>query len=176
MDRFCTMLCVSMWFLLAGHAAAQTAAPPRINTLELKKVTPGVLIAPSADPSAARLAPGVAVPLDAEAQVQADIKRQQKFNADISSSLAKVGANLSRLSFTPVTGHSCIDPDTTWNARSGESFTCVGRTTCIGRMSRWSKSRTNPCEPGVVIDSCVISDECKAGSLCNVGAKTCVPR
>lgn len=165
MDRFRKMMFVVAGVLLAGHALAQTAPPPRINTLQLKKVTPAVLVAP-----------GVLVPIDAETQVQAEIKRQQKYNSDISSSLAKVGANFSRLTFTPVTGNACVDPDTTWNARSGESFTCAGRTTCIGRMSRWSKNRSNPCEPGVVIDSCVISDECKAGTLCDVGAKTCVPR
>jgi hypothetical protein len=169
MDRFFKLLLVSAGVLWAGHAAAQTPAVPRINNLQLKTAP---LVAPAANP--VRLAPGVVVPLDAEAQVQAEIKRQQKKRDDISAALAKVGANFSKLTFTPATGNSCVDPDTTWNPRSGESFACIGMTTCIGRMSRWSKNRFNPCEPGVVIDSCVISDECKSGSLCDVGAKTCV--
>lgn len=172
MDRFSKLLFVSVCMLFAGHAAAQTPPVNQINTLQLKRVAPVV------NPAAvSRVTPAViALPVDAEAQVQAEMKREQKKRDDISSTLARVGASFSRLTFTPVTGNSCVDPDTTWNARSGVSFSCAGMTTCTGRASRWSKNRTNPCEPGVVIDSCVHSDECKAGSLCDTGAQKCVRR
>lgn len=165
MNRCTRLLSVSLWMLWAGSAAAQPAPTPRIDMLQLKKAP---------NPAAARLAPGVVVPVDAEALVQAEIKREQKKRDEINAALAKVGANYSKLTYTPATGNSCVDPDTTWNPRSGESFSCSGMTTCIGRMSRWSKNRTNPCEPGVVIDSCVISDECKGGSTCDTAAKKCV--
>jgi hypothetical protein len=171
MDRFAKLLFVSLSMLFAGSALAQATQATRINTIPLKNPAPAV------NPAAiSRIAPAViALPADAEAQVQAEIKRQQKKRDDISSTLAKVGANSSKLSYA-LAANSCIDPDTTWNARSGESFSCVGRTTCNGRMSRWSKSRTNPCEPGATIDSCIHSDECKTGSLCDTGAQKCVPR
>lgn len=153
---------------------AQQVQVAPLNNIQLKKVAPPVVkMAPNADAaSVIRLAPGVV--LDPEAQVQAEIKRQVKIRDSLNSTLAKVGSNYSKLTFTPVTGNSCIDPDTTWNARSGESFACTGLTTCNARMARWSKSRTNPCEAGVTIDSCVISDECKSGSVCDVGAKRCI--
>ena len=168
MHRFSNMVLVSIGMLIAAHAAAQVPPPARINNIQLKKAAP-------VNPAAIlRVAPGVALPADPEAQVQADIKRLEKKRDDISSALAKVGANYSKLTYTPATGNSCVDPDTTWNPRSGESFSCIGMTTCIGRMSRWSKSRSNPCEPGVTIDSCVITDECKTGSVCDTGAKKCV--
>ena len=176
MNRFTRLFLVWLCVLWANGAAAQPTPTPRIDMLQLKKST-----APNPNPpstvnpaAASRLAPGVTVPLDQEALVQAEIKREQKKRDEISAALAKVGANFSKLTYTPLTGNACIDPDTTWNARSGESFSCSGMTTCIGRMSRWSKSRTNPCEPGVTIDSCVISDECKGGSTCDTAAKRCV--
>jgi hypothetical protein len=175
MDRFCKVLFVSACVLFGGNAVAQATPAARINTIQLKNAAPAAQVAPSSNSAAiSRVAPGIAIPVDAEAQVQAEIKRQQKKRDDISNALARVGANFSKLTYTPATGNSCIDPDTTWNPRSGESFSCVGMTTCIGRMSRWSKNRSNPCEPGVTIDSCVISDECKAGSVCDTGAKKCV--
>jgi hypothetical protein len=172
MDRIFKLLFVSLWVLFAGSAAAQTPVP-RITPLEIKKPLPAGMIAPIATPSRAVPA-GVTLAVDEEALVQAEIKRQVKKRDDISSALAKVGAAYSKLTYTPVTGNSCIDPDTTWNARSGESFTCSGMTTCNGRSSRWSKNRFNPCEPGVTIDSCVVSTECKGGSVCDVPAQKCV--
>ena len=176
MNRFTRLFLVSLCVLWANGAAAQPTPTPRIDMLQLKKSTaPNPNLPSTVNPAAvSRLAPGVTVPVDQEALVQAEIKREQKKRDEISAALAKVGANFSKLTYTPVTGNACIDPDTTWNARSGESFSCSGMTTCIGRMSRWSKSRTNPCEPGVTIDSCVISDECKGGSTCDTAAKRCV--
>lgn len=173
MYRFSRLLFASLWLLMAGNAPAQETATAPIKVLQLKKM-PATTAQPLATPAAVpRLAPGV-LAMDPEAQVQAEIKREQKKRDQINAALAKVGANYSKLTFTPATGNSCIDPDTTWNPRSGESFTCTGMTTCVGRMSRWSKSRTNPCEPGVTIDSCVTSDECKMGSTCDTGKKQCV--
>lgn len=165
MGRFFNTLLVSAGMLIAADAAPQAVPVARINAIQLKNAAPVV------NPA---VVTRIAIPLDTEALVQAEIKRQQKKRDDISAALAKVGASYSRLTYTPATGNSCIDPDTTWNPRSGESFSCVGMTTCIGRMSRWSKNRFNPCEAGVVIDSCVTSDECKGGSVCDTGAKKCV--
>jgi hypothetical protein len=165
MTNFSRLFLLSVWLFMAGNAAAQQTQGAPLKGLQINKINPAV-----APP---RLAPGVLV-MDPEAQVQAEIKREQKKRDQINAALAKVGANYSKLTYTPVTGNSCVDPDTTWNARSGETFTCSGMTTCIGRSSRWSKNRTNPCEPGVTIDSCVISDECKSGSTCDTGRKMCV--
>ncbi len=166
---------------LAGNAVAQMAPITPINPIPLKKVAP-TATAPVHPTTGLRTAPSAIKPgsvavtpqLDAEALVQAEIKRLQKKRDDISKALAKVGANYSKITYTPVTGNSCIDPDTTWKSRSGVSFSCVGMTTCNGRASRWSNSRTNPCEPGVTIDSCVVSDECKGGSTCDPSIKKCI--
>ncbi len=173
MEKICKLLVISACMLFAGHAVSQPAPTPRIAPLQLKTAPPAIN---TVNPAViTRIAPGAAtLAVDPEGQVQAEIKRQVKKRDAISVALAQVNSNFSKLTFTPVTGNSCVDPDTTWNARSGESFTCSGLTTCIGRMSRWSKSRTNPCEPGVSIDSCVITDECKTGSVCDTGAKKCV--
>jgi hypothetical protein len=174
MFRILRLLMVPAWMLVAGHAAAQPAPPAPVKPMQLKNITP-LKVVPMANPAAApRLAPGVTLPVDEEAQVQAEMKRQQKMRDQISATLAKVGSNFSKLTYTPVGSNSCIDPDTTWNVRSGETYTCVGQTTCTARMARWSKSRTNPCEAGVTIDSCVITDECKTGSVCDVGKRTCI--
>jgi hypothetical protein len=170
MYRLSIVLLASLCMLFAGYSAAQTAPAVRIQPLQIRK-------APAVNPAAIRITPLVIAPIaDPEAQVQAEMKREQDKRDDISTALAKVSANYSKLTFTPAIGNSCVDPDTTWNPRSGESFVCVGRTTCIGRSSRWSKNRINPCEPGVTIDKCVHSNECKADSLCDVGRQTCVPR
>jgi hypothetical protein len=162
MNQLFRVLFVSIGLLLAGQATAQMAP------IQLKK--PPVV----ANPAVLQAPLKLVLPADPEALVQSEIKRLQKKRDDISAALAKVGANYSKLTYTPATGNSCVDPDTTFNPRSGESFACVGMTTCIGRMSRWSKNRFNPCEPGVTIDSCVTSDECKGGSVCDTGAQRCV--
>lgn len=165
----------AMCALLTGSAMAQPAQIAPVNPMQLKKVTPGVSVTPLVVPNnVSRIAPGVTLPVDPEAQVQAEIKRLQKQRDAINRALAQVGSNFSKLTYTPVTGNSCIDPDTTWNARSGESYVCTGMTSCTARMARWSRSRTNPCEAGVTINSCVISDECKSGSVCDTGAKRCI--
>lgn len=166
---------VAMSVLAAAHAAAQPVPAQPVKPLQLKNMAPILKVAPVQNPATvSRVNPGVTLPVDEEAQVQAEIKRLQKKRDDISAALAKVSSNFSKLTYTPVGSNSCIDPDTTWNIRSGESFTCVGLTTCNARMSRWSKSRTNPCEAGVTIDSCVISTECKSGSVCDTGAQKCI--
>lgn len=178
MDRFSRMLLVTLGMLFAGHVAAQTTPPPRINTLQLKPMPAPVKLAPGVNPAAvSRLAPGVPLPVDPEAQVQAELKRLKKQRDDVNSSLAKVGANYTNLANTAgPSAHACLDESTTWNKRTGETYACAGATTCTARWSRWATGRSNFCEPGVIINSCLNSDECKAGSLCDTGKKTCVPR
>src|SRR3954462_5076819 len=106
MNRCTRLFLVSLWMSWAGSAAAQPAPTPRIDMLQLKKGT-----VPAPNPAAVRLAPGVVVPVDAEALVQAEIKREQKKRDEINAALAKVGANYSKLTYTPATGNSCVDPD-----------------------------------------------------------------
>lgn len=117
---------------------------------------------------------GSAPPQDTEALVQAEIKRLQQDRDRITKTMANVGENYSKITYTPDIGNSCNGPDSTWNPHSGEIYQCTGLTTCMGRLSRWSKNRTNPCEPGVVIDSCVVSSECKLGSVCDTAQSKCI--
>jgi hypothetical protein len=173
------LILVSACLLFAGAASAQPAQPaqpPRINALQLKTMPAPAARLQTVNPAATSQAvpSGVTLHPDEEALVQAEIKRQIKKRDDLNATLAKVGANYSKLTYTPVGSNSCIDPDTTWNVRSGETYTCSGQTTCRARMARWSKSRNVPCETGVVIDSCVITDECKTGSVCDTGAQKCI--
>ncbi len=176
MSSFHKVLAASVFFFMAGNVTAET--PPAIRAGTIQQIKPSASqpapaatrIAPAVNPSA--LAPQKVV--DTETQVQDEIKRLKKQRDDIVNATAKVGASFSKLTFTPVTGNSCVSDDRTWNSRSGESFACAGATTCNARAGRWSKNRFNPCEPGVVIDSCVTSNECKAGSVCDTSKSICV--
>ncbi|MES2320050.1 MAG: hypothetical protein V4631_21435 [Pseudomonadota bacterium] len=171
MDKLTKLLFISVCMLFAGNAVAQATPVARINTLQLKNTPP--VVNPAAVSRLGQVA--IALPLTEE-QVQAEIKVQRKKNDDVSNAIRKVDASFTRVNSTPATGNSCVDPDTTWNPRSGESFSCSGLTTCNARSSRWSKNRFNPCEAGVAIDSCIHSDECKTGSICDTGKQVCVRR
>lgn len=198
MGRFSETLVALAIAIYAGNAAAQVPkpapgaiklqtapanmpaannAPHQVQPKAAPPVSPPPVAqtpAPIAGPAPATAPVAVNAPPDNESLIQAEIKRLEKNRDRINATLAAVGANFSKLTFSPATGNSCVDIDVTWNPRSGESFACQGMTTCIGRMSRWSKNRTNPCEPGVVIDSCVTTGECKPGFVCHTGLSTCI--
>lgn len=174
MQTMSRMLFAAICLVFAGHAAAQPAQAPRINSIQLKNPSVNPNVAPA---TAIRVAPlTVNIPPDAEAMVQAEIKRQQKIRDQINATGNKVWTNYLALNATPATGNNCVDEDSTWNPRSGQIMTCSGRTTCGARSSRWSKNKFSPCEAGVTIDSCIVSEECKKGSLCDTGVQKCVAR
>ncbi len=162
--------------LAAGAASAQVPAT-------------GVARPPAAKPPAALAAPQVPAaavqnqagflcgpngPKDRETLVQCELTRLREIRDRVVKTTAAAGSAYSKLTFTPVTGNSCIDENTTWNLRSGELYECLGLTNCQYRGARWSKNRSMPCEPGVVIDSCVLTSDCKAGHTCDTSQKRCI--